>query len=162
MGRPVKKKAIAQTEGFDGRETFETHVRLSGTRFEKRSIRARPGSFEWRYNRDDSDLTPLYHAGVKFATLWEKAGTASDSSPDLSSSGGGQWKGLPDGRIMAMDEINQARKEMGRWSTARLVDYCVMGSTSSDMASKYGVDEREMGHVLRMDLRACAFHFKLL
>ncbi len=157
------KKVEIDRAGYDGAVIFETSVRLSGTRTEKRMVRARPGSFEWRYNRDDSNLTPLYHAGVKFATLWEKAGIASDSSPDLSmSGGGGQWKGMPDARVAAMSEINWARSEIGKWGTARLVDYCVMGTTVSEMADKYGFDERGMAHVLMMDLRSCALHFKLL
>lgn len=157
------KKVEIDRAGYDGAVIFETSVRLSGTRTEKRMVRARPGSFEWRYNRDDSNLTPLYHAGVKFATLWEKAGIASDSSPDLSSSGGGsQWAGCPDVRVAAMSEINEARKEIGRLPTARLVDYCVMGTTAGEMAGKYGVEERSMSSVLMLDLRACAMHFKLL
>ena len=157
-----KKRAIENEPGYDGAEHYTTHVKVSLTRSEPRLIRARPGSFEWRYNRDDDNLTPLYHAGVKFAALWERAGTASASSPDLRQSGGGDWKGVPDARLMAMDEIKAARSDIGKWGTARLVDYCVMGTTVSEMAAKYGVDERTIGHTVMMDLRACALHFRLL
>jgi hypothetical protein len=59
-----------------------------------------------------------------------------------------------------MSEINAARKDIGKWSTARLVDYCVMGSTASEMAQKYNTDDRGMGFVLNEDLRACAMHFR--
>lgn len=158
----AKRRQPVRLPGYDGAEYFTTRVKVSLTRTEPRLIRARPGTFEWRYNRDDDNLTPLYHAGVKFSGLWEKAGIASDSSPDLNGSGGGQWKGLPDARVMAMDEINSARKEIGRAGTSRLVDYCVMGTTTTEMADKYGVDDRAMGHVLMMDLRACAMHFRYL
>lgn len=157
-----KKRAIENEPGYDGAEHYTTHVKVSLTRSEPRLIRARPGSFEWRYNRDDDNLTPLYHAGVKFAGLWEKAGITSDSSLDITSAGGGQWKGLPDARVMAMDEINAARKEIGKWGTSRLVDYCVLGSTAAEMASKYGAGERAMAFVLMEDLRACALHFRFL
>lgn len=162
MAKAARKQRHEPEPGFDGAEIFETGVKLTATRTERRMVRARPGSFEWRYNRDDSDLTPLYHAGVKFAALWERAGTASASSPDLRQSGGGDWKGLPDARLMAMDEIKAARSDIGKWGTARLVDYCVMGATISEMAAKYGVDERTIGHTVMMDLRACALHFRLL
>lgn len=158
----IRKQTQLSGPGYDGAEEFTSRVKVSLTRSEVRTIRARPGSFEWRYNRDDDNLTPLYHAGVKFAGLWEKAGIASDSSPDITSSGGGQWKGLPDARVVAMDEIRAARGDIGKWGTARLVDYCVMGTPSSEMASRHGVDERAMSHILMMDLRACALHFKFL
>lgn len=153
---------VVEPQGYDGAREFETAVKLSGTRSERRVVRARPGSFEWRYNRDDNYLKALYLAGVKFADLWEVAGTASASSPDWKGASGGGWKGLPDARLVAMDEIKNARMDIGRWGTARLVDYCVMGTTASDMALKYDTDERAMAHVLMMDLRACAIHFKML
>lgn len=158
----AKPKLKALQPGYDGAVEIETSVRITATRSESRSLRCRPGSFEWRYGRANADAA-LYHAGIKFADLWERAGTASASSPDFSSSSsGGQWKGIPDGRVLAMSEINDARKDMGRWSTARLVDYCVMGSTASEMAQKYNTDDRSMAIVLNEDLRACAMHFRQL
>jgi len=82
---------------------------------------------------------------------------------DYESAGSGsQWKGLPDGRLAAMDEIKQVRLDVGKWGMARLVDYVVMGTPSSKMAEKYGKDERAMSFVLHEDLRAVAFHFELL
>jgi len=162
MAKAARKRRQETGPGYDGAEHFTTRVKVSLTRSEPRLIRARPGTFEWRYNRDDSNLTPLYHAGVKFADLWERAGAASASSPDWRLSGGGDWKGLPDARLMAMDQIKAARLDIGKWGTARLVDYCVMGSTVAEMAEKYDTDERVMAHVLAMDLRACAVHFKML
>ena len=147
--------------GYDGSTMEVANVRLTATRSEQRGFRCRPGTFEWRYGRKSAD-SALYHAGIKFADLWERAGTASASSPNLDFTGGGQWKGIPDGRIFAMSMINAARKDIGRWGTARLVDYCVMGSKVSEMASKYGSEDRAMAFVLHEDLRACAVHFELL
>ena len=153
-----KRKAEPMQPGYDGSVLGSANVRLTATRSEERGFRCRPGSFEWRYGRKSAD-SALYHAGIKFADLWERAGTASASSPDMDFSGGGQWKGIPDGRIYAMSLIQEARKDIGKWGTARLVDYCVMGSTVSEMSAKYESDERAMGFVLYEDLRACANHF---
>lgn len=161
-GIEAKEMAKArEADGYkDGAVLSDTKVRLTATRHETRSIRCRPGTFEWRYGR--SGDSALYHAGIRFAELWEIAGAASASSPDMESAGGGQWKGLPNGRAMAMDKIRLLRADIGKWSTARLVDYCVMGSTASEMARKYETDERAMAHVLYMDLRACAEHCRFL
>jgi hypothetical protein len=58
----------------------------------------------------------LYHAGVRFAELWEFAGTSSASSPDLGAVGGGMWRGIQTGRLEAMDKIKAARSDIGKWS----------------------------------------------
>ncbi|PAP94005.1 hypothetical protein CIT31_16700 [Mesorhizobium wenxiniae] len=155
------RRAIQMTPGYDGAVEIDTHVRITATRSEARSLRCRPGTFSWRYARDGAP-TALYHAGCDFAILWEKAGTASASSPDLGAVGGGMWRGVQVGRLEAMDKIDAARKDIGRWATARLVDYCVMGSTASDMATKYGYDDRHMAIILNEDLKACALHFEYL
>ena len=157
--RAIKKEKLMQP-GFDGAAFEIANVRLTATRSEERILRCRPGTFEWRYGRKTADSS-LYHAGIKFADLWERAGTASASSPDMAFTGGGQWKGIPDGRVMAMSEIDAARKDIGKWGTARLVDYCVMGSTVADIAVKYRMDERGMAFVLFEDLQAAARHFLL-
>jgi hypothetical protein len=154
-------KTKSYEPGYDGAITIVANVRVTSTRSDQRSLRCRPGTFEWRYGRATADSS-LYHAGIKFADLWERAGTASASSPDFAASGGGQWKGIPDGRVIAMSEIDAARRDIGKWGTARLVDYCVMGSPSSDIARKYNTDERAMAAVLFEDLRACAVHFGYL
>lgn len=154
-----KRKAEKMTEpGYDGAVLDVANVRITATRSEVRGFRCRPGTFEWRYGRKSVD-SALYHAGIKFADLWEKAGTASAGSPSMDFTGGGAWKGIPDGRVDAMSQIKAARSDIGKWSMARLVDYCVMGSSASEMAEKYGSDERGMAFVLYEDLRACANHF---
>ena len=147
--------------GFDGAVEIDASVRMSATRSEYRSIRCRPGTFEWRYGRRDAN-TALYHAGIAFAELWEFAGTAAASSPDLAAIGGGMWRGIQNGRLEAMEKIDAARLDIGKWGTSRLVDYCVMGTSASDIARKYGSDERAMANVLAEDLRACAVHFRFL
>lgn len=154
-------RRIPMEPGYEGAVEIATHVRISATRSEARSLRCRPGTFEWRYGRANADAA-LYHAGIRFAELWEFAGTSSASSPDLGAIGGGMWRGIQTGRLEAMDKIDAARKDIGKWSTARLVDYCVMGTTASDMATKYRHDERHMAIILNEDLRACAMHFEHL
>lgn len=161
MARAKRRVKAMPEAGFDGAVLSVADVRLSLARTENRVIRCRPGSFEWRYGRKSVDAS-LYHAGVHFAALWERAGTASASSPDLGAAGGGDWKGMPDGRLVAMDLIRLARNDIGKWGTCRLVDYCVMGTTVAEMAVKYEADERAMAHTLMMDLRACATHFRFL
>jgi hypothetical protein len=151
-------RAKPMLPGYEGAIEIETAVRMSATRSDVRTLRCRPGSFEWRYGRKSADAS-LYHAGIHFAALWEKAGTAAAGSPDLDAKGGTQWKGIPDARVMAMSDINAARKDIGKWGTARLVDYCVMGTAVDKIAQKYGSRERDMANVLFEDLRACAAHF---
>ena len=157
---PRPKRMQPMEAGYEGAVLIDASVRLTATRFEDRVLRCQPGTFEWRYGRKGAN-TSLYHAGIKFAGLWERAGTASASSPDMAFTGGGQWKGIPDGRVLAMSAIDAARKDIGKWGTARLVDYCVMGSTASKIALKYGMDERGMAFVLFEDLQAAARHFLL-
>lgn len=159
MAKATTKRAEA---GYEGAVEIDASVRVTATRYENRLLRCQPGTFEWRYGRKGAEAA-LYHAGIHLADLWERAGTASASSVDYEASGGGgQWKGLPDGRLVAMDQIRQVRLDVGKWGMARLVDYVVMGTPSSKMAEKYGKDERAMSHVLHEDLRAVAFHFELL
>jgi hypothetical protein len=158
---PRPKRMQPMEVGYEGTVLIDASVRLTATRYEDRILRCQPGTFEWRYGRKGAN-TSLYHAGIKFADLWERAGTASASSPDLAFTGGGQWKGIPDSRVLAMSEIDAARKDIGKWGTARLVDYCVMGSTAARIALKYGMVERNMAPILDEDLRACALHFNYL
>lgn len=155
-------KPMLNQPGYDGAVEIMAEVKITATRFDTRPLRCRPGTFEWRYGRKTAD-SALYHAGIKFADLWERAGTASATAIDYDNAGGGgQWKGLPDGRLVAMDGIRAARMDIGKWGTARLVDYCVMGTAAADIATKYSRDERAMANVLHEDLRAAAFHFELL
>ena len=103
--RPRRKAGgTAQEPGFDGMKVMTSTVRLSSARTERRSVRARPGTFEWRYGRKSADAA-LYHAGCHFADLWERAGTAAAKSRDLTIVGTPGWRGLPEGRAAALDEV---------------------------------------------------------
>lgn len=155
------RKAIAMMPGYDGAIEIDTSVRITATRSEARSLRCRPGTFEWRYGRANADGS-LYHAGCHYAGLWERAGTAAASSPDWMSEGGGDWKGLPQARAVAMDELRQAFIGLGKMPTARLTAYCVEGMPVSEIAHRYGTALRDMAAVLHQDLRACAMHFNYL
>lgn len=148
--------------GFDGAEMYAVPVRVSLTRKESRIVRARPGTFEWRYNRDDASLTPLYHAGVQYATLMERAGAADAKSPAMELSGGAGWNGLPDGRVAALDDLKRIMREVGSLSSSRLMTYCVRGLSVSEIAASYGVPVRDMSAVLHMDLRALAIEMRYL
>lgn len=155
--------------GYDGAEEFVTQVRVTATRAEARILRCRPGTFEWRYARakdrgkEEKGQAALYHAGVHYAGLWERAGTAAASSPDFGVSGGGAgWRGLPDGRCMAMDELKHAFAALGMAPTSRLTAYCVHGESVTEIADRFGVPSRDMAAVLHLDLYACAMHFHYL
>lgn len=158
--RKPKPKPVAP--GYDGAKVSNVSVRITASRSDRRSVRAMPGTFEWRYGRQSGDMA-LYHAGSHYAVLWERAGTAAAKSPDLESTGGGGgWKGMPDGRLAAMDDLNHAMRELGKRVSARLTDYCVHGMTTKAIARKYQVSERDMAPVLHQDLRDCAYQFKFL
>ena len=161
MAKAARKKR-EQVPGYDGAEYFTTRVKVSLTRDEPRIIRARPGTFEWRYNRNDDNLTPLYHAGVKYASLMEQAGAADARSPGMEMTGGSGWNGLPDGRVAALDELRLVMREVGSLATSRLMTYCVRGHSVSEIAASFGVPVRDMSAVLHMDLRALAMHMRYL
>lgn len=161
MARKKKRNKYLELPGFDGAKITVSRVRLSGDRSTQRSIRARPGTFEWVYGRDNAD-TALYHAGIHYAELWETAGTADARSPDFGGSRGPGWKGLPDRRCDALSELNEAFQELGEGSTQRLTLYCVRGKTAREIAGIYEVGDREMALVLKQDLRDCARHFRFL
>lgn len=134
-------------------------VRVTATRSEPRIVRSRPGDFHWRYNRAKADAS-LLHAGIDFATLWERAGIASAGSSNMEGSGASAWKGLPDGRVRALDELRGIFDAIGKIGSARLHRYCVLGQTAGEIAQQFGISDRDMATVLESDLRSCAVHFK--
>lgn len=150
--------------GYDGAVMSTVRVRVTATRSEPRALRCRPGTFEWRYNRDDTTLNPLYLAGVQFADLWERAGTADARAIDYSQAGGGGtgWRGVPDGRTMAMDTLRGVFREVGKLPCTRLQAYCVDGLTAAETAARYDINDRTMAALLHEDLRAVAMHFRFL
>ncbi|PRD40436.1 hypothetical protein C5748_27050 [Phyllobacterium phragmitis] len=155
------KKPKPQEAGFEGARIYRTKVRITSSRSEARSVRSRPGTFEWRYGRKSADAA-LYHAGSHFAVLWERAGTADAKSPNLMGSNSTGWRGLPDARCDAMSEIGAAVVDLGKLVSSRLTDYCVHGLTAAEIARKYDQKERDMAPVLHQDLRACAIFFRYL
>lgn len=159
--KPKRKKIKMSKPGEDGTKIFRTSVRVTSSRNTTRSLRARPGTFEWAYARRTADLA-LYHAGSHYAQLWEAAGTADARSPDYEAVKGASWKGMPDRRCDAMSELKFAFEKLGEAPTQRLTLYCVRGHTASEIAKIYQVEDREMAHVLRQDLRDCARHFRFL
>jgi len=159
----ARQRKPVYTPGYDGTIESEADVRISPTRTDKRSMRCRTGSFEWRYARGkEKGLTALYHAGIEYASLWERAGAASASSPDLLAEGGGSWKGLPDGRVMALDKLKPLLIKLGHLSTHRLTAYCVEGQTVTEIADRFEAAPRDMAAVLHHDLKACAVHLHYL
>lgn len=166
--RAKKEKANmrAMADGAkDGAREFHTKIQVSHERTSRQHMRAMPGTFEWKYARGqrDSDMGPLYDAGSYFARLFERASSFSNATVDWSGGGGaGDWKGLPDGRCSALDAWKNACKEIGLLSSRRLTDYCVEGRTSTEIARKHNIDERDIPAILRQDLRACALHFRLI
>ncbi|MEJ5081068.1 hypothetical protein [Ochrobactrum sp. MYb379] len=165
--KPKRKAKKLPPAGYEGSKIVKTSVRVTATRSETRSIRAKPGTFEWRYARakpagKDTNAA-LYLAGSEYARTWERAGVADMGSPNkMGGIGGGARIGLADRRCEAMDKLEQVRECLGIFGTARLTAYCVEGQTTKEIANKFGADEREMGHVLHSDLRSLAKHLKLL
>jgi hypothetical protein len=147
--------------GKAGAKVTSVKIRISGQRSESRAMRSAPGTFEWRYGRKKQDV--LFHAGSHLARLWERAGIAMASSADfLRGTGSGYATGISDGRVAAIDKLDGFVKELGRAPAARLIDYCVAGLTTAEIARKHGATDREMAPVLHHDLRTCAQHFKFL
>lgn len=153
MARKAKKKPMLP--GYDGAEEFSAPVRLSLTRVESRTIRCRPGTFEWRYGRKTADGT-LYHAGCHYAVLYERAGTAAASSPAMEANGHGAWKGLPDGRVAALDALKPINDRLGDDQRLRLVAYCVEGLSVSEIAQWAGDPVRDTAAVIHADIKALA------
>ena len=150
--------------GFDGAEIFLRERLIPGTRQTQRTIiRNAPGTFEWRYARYESPHIGaiLYVAGTDLAKLWERAGS-SPSGVDLTSEGVSQWRGLPDGRAMAMLEISDATRSIGKLSMARLVNYAVQGMTTRQISVIYQMPIRKTAHMLEDDLNLAAHYFGYL
>jgi hypothetical protein len=160
QARRQTAKLQREDGGKEGTKLAKVKVKISAERSERQTIRCRPGTFDWRYGRDKQDAR--FHAGNHFARLWEQARTAAACTPSLESASGAAWRGMPDGRVAAIDVLNAASFELGRLPLSRLIDYCVNGLTSAEIARKHGQKERDMAPVLHQDLRACAMHFLYL
>lgn len=154
-------KLRAQDGLKEGAKVTIVKVRISEHRYDNRAIRARPGTFEWRYGRNKQDT--LFHAGSHFAQLWERAGATVASSADfLRGTRSGHMTGIADGRVAAYDALRGSVESIGQFSFERLMLYCVHGLTAAEIAQKEGRSDREIATVLHNDLRECARHFKFL
>lgn len=155
------RKLLAEDGGKEGAKISVVKLRVSTDRVSRQAIRAKPGTFEWRYGRHRQDA--LFHTGSHLAQLWERAGIAIASSADfLRGTGGGYASGIGDGRVAAIDKLEGFRVAMGIGASERLIDYCVIGLTSTEIAQKHGTKERDMAPVLHQDLRDCALHFHFI
>lgn len=159
--KKLRASAKLPPVGFEGAKEAAADVRVTGRRKTKRTIRARPGTFEWVFGRRTADIA-LFHAGSHFARLWEIAGTADARSPNYEGASGGSQRGISDRRCEALSELNALVKKLGEPITQRLTHYCVHGKTAAEIASMYGVGDREMALVLKQDLRDCARYFRFL
>jgi hypothetical protein len=152
------RKLVTNDGGKEGARTTIVRTKLSSGRSGKQVMRCKPGTFEWRYGRQKQDA--LFHAGSHLAQLWERAGIALASSADfLRGTSSGYAIGIGDGRVAAIDKLDGFRAAMGIKASERLIDYCVIGLTSTEIAKKNGTKERDMAPVLHQDLRDCAIHF---
>lgn len=161
----MKKTEIAERRaaaiGNDGRLTSLVRLKVSPHRTIHRTVRARPGTFEWRYGRDSQGT--LFHAGSHLAILWERAGmTIASSANFLRGISSGYATGLADSRAQAIDQLDHFHEAMGHGPAERLIDYCVLGLTTAEIARKDGSSERDMASVLNQHLRDCAKHFNLM
>jgi hypothetical protein len=156
-----KERTMQPAPGYDGHVIVNTLVKITETRFDKRPTRCKPGSFEWSYGaRKDNSKIALYHAGVHFSGLWEKAHVTARSPNLVPTSAPTAYRGLPDSRAEALSEIRALGKEIGTYAMSRLIDYCILGNTTEEIGRKYGMDRKAMHHVLQCDLTDVATHFR--
>lgn len=142
--------------GYDG-----TELRLR-TRARQRSVvRCKPGTFEWRYSVGEHDNVreSLYQAGVKFASIVERAGMDGPGTVDWGKVGSTQWRDLPMPRLLALDAWKHLAQDLGKLVTSRLIGYVVEGKTTAQLARKYRVSPKMMAVQLNSDLAMAAVHF---
>lgn len=158
--REASERAAASV-GHEGARTSLVKIKLSRDRIGHQLMRAKPGTFEWRYGRNKQDVH--FHAGNHLAILWERSGmTIASSANFLRGTSSGYATGLADGRAQAIDKLKGFREVMGTANAANLIAYCVEGQTASVIAHRNGVSDREMAIVLHHSLRQCAKHFDFM
>lgn len=158
MLKRAKAERAAANLGHEGARTSLVKIKVSSDRIGHQVVRAKPGTFEWRYGRNKQDA--LFHAGSHLAGLWERAGmTIASSANFLRGITSGYSTGLAEGRAHAIDMLRGFVENLGRKPAERLIDYCVLGLTTAEIARKDGAKERDMAPVLHQHLRDCAVHF---
>lgn len=161
MEKQKRAEQKAAALGHEGARLSRVKVKLSSKRASHQTVRSKPGTFEWRYGRNNQDA--LFHAGNHLAILWERAGmTIASSANFLRGVTSGYATGLADSRAQAIDQLDGFRQDMGQKPAERLIDYCVLGMTTAAIARKDEAKERDMAPVLHQHLRDCARFFKLL
>ncbi|MCB1469042.1 MAG: hypothetical protein KDK08_18310 [Rhizobiaceae bacterium] len=141
--------------GKDGTRLASVKIKVSALRTERRIMRCKPGTFEWRYGRDKQGAE--FHAGNHLAILWERAGmTIASSSDFLRGISSGYPTGISDGRVAAIDKLNGFRAHVGTAGAERMIDYCVLGLTTAEIARKKNMGQREISTVLHNDLNETA------
>jgi hypothetical protein len=147
--------------GKEGAKTTAVKVRVSSIRTDRAIMRCRPGTFEWRYGRNKQGVE--FHAGNHLAILWERAGMTIASSADfLRGTASGYPTGISDGRVAALDKLDGFKRRLGTAGAERMIDYCVSGLTTAEIAAKKYLEERTMNQVLRNDLWEVAAFFNFL
>lgn len=147
--------------GQEGSRLAPVRIKVSAHRQERTIMRCRPGTFEWRFGRDKQSVE--FHAGSHLAVLWERAGmTIASSANFLRGISSGYQGGISDGRVAALDKLDGFRDRLGTAGAERMIDYCVAGLTTAQIARKRGVEERAMNQVLRNDLWEVAALFGFL
>lgn len=161
MERRHQSEQKAAKNGHEGAKVSRVRLKLSADRLGHQNFRSKPGTFEWRYGRNKQ--TALFHAGSHLAVLWERAGmTIASSANFLRGTKSGYSMGLAAGRAQAIDKLEGFRAAMGQQPAERLIDYCVLGLTTAEIARKDGAKERDMAPVLHQHLRDCARHFNFM
>ena len=141
MEKRERIERAAAHVGHEGARTSLVKIKVSADRVAYQTVRSRPGTFEWRYGRKKQDA--LFHAGSHLAVLWERAGmTVASSANFLRGISSGYATGLADGRAQAIDKLDGFRTTMGQKPAERLIDYCVLGLTTAEIARKDGTKER--------------------
>lgn len=147
--------------GQEGARLASVRIKVSAYREERALMRCRPGSFEWRFGRNKQSVE--FHAGSHLAILWERAGmTIASSANFLRGISAGYQGGISDGRVAALDKLEGFRQRLGTAGAERMIDYCVVGLTTAQIARKRGAEERAMNQVLRNDLWEVAALFDFL
>lgn len=154
------RKLRAEDGGKEGALVTKVRLRVSGQRTATQQLRCRPGTFEWRYGRERQEA--LFHAGNQFAQLAERMGiTVASSANFLRGTTSGYATSISEGRLEAMNKLYLVMKKLGHDQTDRLIEYCVRGQTTGEIAASYGFPEKSMAAVLDADLRSCAKWLKV-
>lgn len=153
-----QRKLIAADGGKDNSKLTTVKVRVSSLRTAQSAFRSKPGTFSWRYGRNVQSAE--FNGGSHLAHLYERAGmTIASSANFMRGTRSGYATGISDGRLNAIDKLDGVRNLLGSVGVERMVDFCVHGLTTREIAGKNGEEIRAMATILHHDLRKVAEHF---